>query len=266
MRPRRFYSVTQEGPAAVVTIQNPPRNFLTNDMVRELSSILTEAALEEGVRAVILTGGIDGYFVAHADLAGIVDLDPARLRTRWGRHLWHETFNQIQFGPLPVIAAINGQAWGGGCELALACDYRFMARGSHTIGLFEVDLGIIPGAGGTQRMVRLLGRGKATELILEGKRVDADEAERIGLIHQAVDPEQLLAVALDKAKLLAEKSPVAIRELKRLLNEGANLPFEQGLRLESDAFNNCLEANDFPRRTMREWIERYQREFGGSGG
>lgn len=263
MRERRFYQIEQPGPAAIVRINNPPRNFMTTEMLRELASVLSEAALDDSVRAVILTGAVDGYFVAHADLSALIDLDPARLRTRWGRHVWHETLNQIQFGAIPVIAAINGQAWGGGCELALACDYRFMARGAGTIGLFEVDLGIIPGAGGTQRMVRLLGRGKATEMILEGKRIDADEAERIGLIHQAVDPDRLLDVALERAKVLAEKSPVAIRELKRLINEGANVPFEQGLRMESEAFNVCLETNDYARRTMRDWVERYRRELGG---
>lgn len=260
MRARRYYQVEQRGPAAVVTIQNPPRNFLTTEMLRELSSIVSEATVDETTRALIITGGVEGYFVAHADLSHLVDLNPARLRTRWGRHLWQETFNQIQFGALPVIAAINGQAWGGGCELALACDYRFMARGPWSIGLFEVDIGIVPGAGGTQRMVRLLGRGKATEMLLEGRRVEADEAERLGLIHQAVDADQLLDVALERAGVLAEKSPVAIREIKRLINEGANVPFEQGLRLEQDAFNACLEANDLPRRLMGEWVDRYSAE------
>lgn len=260
MRARRFFDVEQRGPAAVVTIKNPPRNFLTTEMLRELSSIHSEALRDSAVRALIITGGVDGYFVAHADLAHLVDLEPKRLQARWGRHLWQEAFNQLQFGPLPVIAAINGQAWGGGCELALACDYRFMARGSWTIGLFEVDIGVIPAAGGTQRIVRLLGRGRATELLLEGKRVPADEAEAIGLIHQAVDPPDLLSVALERAQSLAEKSPVAIAQLKRLINEGANLPFEQGLRLEQDAFVACLAANDVPRRLMQEWIDRYGAE------
>lgn len=123
-----------------------------------------------------------------------------------------------------MIAAINGQTLGGGCEFALACDFRFMARGPKKIGLIEVQLGIIPGAGGTQRMARLLGRGRALELILEGKMLSADEPERIGLVHRAVDPDRLLPESLAYAERLARWSPVSVRNIKRTIHEGLELP------------------------------------------
>jgi enoyl-CoA hydratase len=151
----------------------------------------------------------------------------------------------------PVIAAVNGTAMGGGWELALACDFRYVARGG-VIGLPEVRVGILPGAGGTQRMTRLLGTAKALELMLLGEVVSADEAERIGLVHKAVEPDQLLPQALALAKELASRPALSIALIKRCVLKGSDLPLVDALKLEQQAFMETMRSDDAS-RLMREY-------------
>ena len=165
----------------------------------------------------------------------------------------HKLLLAIQDLSKPVIAAINGTAMGGGCELALACDFRYIAKGG-MFGLPEVRVGILPGAGGTQRMARLLGTAKALELMLLGQVVDADEAERIGLVHKSIEPDQLLTAVLSLAGELAERPPLSLALIKRCVLKGTELPLVDGLRLEQDAFLETMRSDDAS-RLMRSYQE-----------
>jgi enoyl-CoA hydratase/carnithine racemase len=168
-------------------------------------------------------------------------------------HPIHQAFNRLQSLPKPVLAAINGLAIGGGCELALACDFRFMARTS-VIGLAEVSVGILPGAGGTQRMARLLGTAKALEMILLSKLLTADEAEAIGLIHKAFDPQDLMPGVMGFARALAKRPPVSVAQVKKCIHEGVQLPLLDGLKLEQDCFWETMRSPD-ALRLMTDYVE-----------
>ena len=254
----RFIETGREGPALVATLWNPPRNYLNGAMVAELDALADAVETDERVRALILTGGVDGIFITHYDVAELMRLsDAARGRPAIGEgpelHAMHRMLLKLQRLSKPVIAAINGVAMGGGCELALACDFRYMARGGR-IGLPEVRVGILPGAGGTQRLARLLGAAKALELMLLGETVDAETAERIGLVHRAVEPGRLLNEALALARELAARPPLSVALIKRCVLEGLELPLEKALRLEQDAFWQAMRSNDAA-RLMRAYVE-----------
>lgn len=200
----------------------------------ELEQLVTAVSEDETISVLVLTGGIPGYFIAHADtedLAALgrgeaVDGDPAS----WGR-----TLALIESMPQPVVAAVNGQAWGGGCELSLACTMRVAAESAH-FAQPEVALGIIPGAGGTQRLPRLIGLGKAAELVLSGAIIDAHEAHRIGLVQQVFAEDGFadhVAAWVDK---IAGHPRGGILAAKRALVDGLALPLEDGLTLETNLF------------------------------
>lgn len=253
----RFVRLRREGPAAVAELVNPPRNFLNGAMVAELDALADAVEADERVRSLILTGGVEGIFITHYDVGELARLaDAARDRPEMGAgpelHGMHRMLLKLQRLSKPVIAAINGVAMGGGCELALACDIRLMAR-SGVIGLPEARVGIIPGAGGTQRMARLLGAGRALELMLSGSVVDAGTAERIGLVHRAVEPVRLLDEALALAAELAERPALSLALIKRCVWEGADLPLEEALRLEQDAFWRAMRSGDAA-RLMRAYL------------
>ncbi len=252
----------REGATLVVTMTNPPRNFLNAAMVAELTALAEEVDRDESVRVLALTGGIDGIFITHYDvgeLSGISDV--ARGRESFGAgepdgrprlHGMHRLLLKLQALPQPVIACINGVAMGGGCELALACDFRYMAEG-YSIGLPEVRVGILPGAGGTQRMARLLGTAKALELMLLGDVVDAREAERIGLVHRAVAPGRLRGEALALAAELAQRPPLSLALIKQCVLQGSELPLPEALRFEQDAFWRTMRSDDAA-RLMRQYL------------
>lgn len=254
----RFIRTKQEGPALMATLSNPPRNYLNGAMVAELDALVDAVEADEGVRALILTGGVEGIFITHYDVGELVRLSDAvrgRPAVEEGQelHAMHRMLLKLQRLSKPVIAAINGVAMGGGCELALACDFRYMARGGR-IGLQEVRVGILPGAGGTQRLARLLGAAKALELMLLGDTVDAEIAERIGLVHRAVDPDALLREALGLAMELTARPPLSVALIKRCVIEGLELPLEEALRLEQEAFWRTMRSDDAARR-MRAYVE-----------
>jgi enoyl-CoA hydratase len=206
--------VTNDGGVALVTIDRQDAlNALNVETLTELRDRLRELAQDETARVVVITGAGEKAFVAGADIKYMsgLDAEPAR---GWGA-LGHETASLLEEMPKPTIAAINGFALGGGCELALGCDIRF-ASSKARLGQPEIDLGIIPGWGGTQRLARVCGLGVAKELILTGRMVDAEEALRIGLVNAIADP--VLDHALAVAEKLAEKAPLALAAAKRLLN------------------------------------------------
>ena len=254
----KFIDIAQEGSALIGRMTNPPRNLLNASMVGELSALADEAEANESVRALVLTGAADGVFITHYDV-GELSMASDRAREQepadetQDLHPMHQMLLKLQGLSKPVIAAINGTAMGGGCELALACDFRLMAKGG-MIGLPEVRVGILPGAGGTQRMARLLGTAKALELMLLGQLLDAESAERIGLVHRAVEPDRLLPETLDLAHELAQRPPLSIALIKRCVLEGSELPLVDGLRLEQDAFGQTMRSDDAS-RLMRQYLK-----------
>jgi len=257
----------REGPALVVTLTNPPRNLLNATMVADLTRLATEVERDGEVRALILTGGVEGIFITHYDVGELSTLSDRMRETATAApgsgaqtgsraaelHGMHKLLLKLQSLPQPVIAAINGTAMGGGCELALACDFRYMAKGGR-IGLPEVRVGILPGAGGTQRMTRLLGVARAMELMLLGEVVDAEAAERIGLVHRAVEPQRLLPEALALAEELARRPPLSVALIKQCILKGSEMPLEDALHFEQDAFWQTMRSEDAG-RLMREYIK-----------
>lgn len=253
----RYLQIRREGPVLTAAINNPPQNLLNAPIVGELWRLAEEVAADTDVRVLVLSGAVDGIFVTHYDVGELtVTSDAAREREGFGGgqlHGMHRLLLKLGDLRVPVIAAINGTAMGGGCELALACDFRLMARGGQ-IGLPEVRVGILPGAGGTQRMTRLIGQAKALELMLLGNTLDADGAERVGLVHKACDPDDLMTQVMALAGELASRPPLSIELIKRCVRWGAEMPLEEALAFEQDAFWKTMRSDDAA-RLMRAYLK-----------
>jgi enoyl-CoA hydratase/carnithine racemase len=228
------WTLSQHGAIALLTLTRPPRNFMSLAAMGELGERLLELGERADVAVVVLTGGLDGYFVAHADPEDLKRLGH-RDTVEGDPRSWYRTLGTIERMPQPVVAAINGQCWGGGFELALACTLRIAAR-SATLALPEVAGGLIPGAGGTQRLPRLIGPGRAADLILSGREVPAEEAATMGVIEAVLDDVDFLAAALDWTRDIASRPRAALVAAKRAMVEGLRLPLRDGLRLESQLF------------------------------
>jgi enoyl-CoA hydratase len=253
----RYLETRRDGPILIASMRNPPRNLLNAAMVEELHALVDTLPGDEATRVLILTGGADGIFITHYDvgeLAAISDVVRLRAETAPGGaeapagappelHPLNRLSLKLAALPQPVIAAVNGTAMGGGCELALACDFRIIARGG-SFGLPEVRVGILPGAGGTQRMARLIGTAKALELMLLGNTVDADDAVRLGLAHRAVDPVDLMRDALSLAAELASRPRLSIALIKQCVLRGIEMPLVDALRFESQAFMQTMHSDD----------------------
>ena len=232
--------VEREDSVAVVTVdRRDALNALDLPTLTELRDELRTLADDGDVRAVILTGAGDRAFIAGADIKYMSGLDVDEARA-WGA-LGHEAARLLETMPKPTIAAVNGFALGGGCELALACDIRY-ASSNAKLGQPEVNLGIIPGWGGTQRLARVCGLGVAKELIFTGRTVDSEEALRIGLVNALHDP--VLDRARETAALLATKSPLALRVMKQLANRALGGKHEENLAAESDSFGELFGSED----------------------
>jgi enoyl-CoA hydratase/carnithine racemase len=196
----------------------------------ELSEILNRFAARNDVSVIVLASALEKYFVSHADLDDLDRIISGK-PVVGERAAWRTTPSLIEDNPQPVIAAVNGQAWGGGTELALACSMR-VATPDATFGLPEIAVGMVPGAGGTQRLPRLIGSGRALELILSGRKVDAEEALRIGLVNAVLPQKNFVQGVVDWAKQFAVHDFEALVANKQAVTEGARLPFEEGLDLE----------------------------------
>ena len=258
MSPYKYLQTRREGATLIVTMVNPPKNFLNAPMVAELHAIADALADDAETRVLVLTGGADGIFITHYDvgeLTAISDVVRDRDVTDAGSelHTMHKLALKLQSLPQPVIAAINGTAMGGGCELALACDFRYIARGG-VFGLPEVRVGILPGAGGTQRMTRLIGTAKAMELMLLGDAVDADTAERLGLANRAVDADELMPAVLALAAELAARPRLSVALIKQCVLQGSEMPLLDALKFEQDAFNKTMRSDDAS-RLMRAYLK-----------
>lgn len=219
-----------EDEIAVITINNPPMNPLITAVRDQLSGIMKELAgkLDE-VKAVILTGS-GKAFVAGADIKSFPELDQEKAKARL--QTTRPLYQQMEDFTRPVICAINGYCLGGGLELAMSCDIR-IASSKAQFGQPEINLGIIPGGGGTQRLPRLVGAGIAKELIYTGKFISADRAAAIGLVNAVVEPEKLMDEAKEMAALIASKPVLAVRAAKEVINHGLNMTLSEGLDLES---------------------------------
>ncbi len=220
------------GGVATITLNRPDvLNAMNNAMRTELLELFAGLRSDEAVRAVVVTGAGERAFCAGADIREFLEPPvPTRFREERRRLDFRREMDRC---PQPIIAAIRGFALGGGLELALACDIRVAAEDAQ-LGLTEINLAIIPGGGGTQRLPRLVGRGKALEMILTGMRVPAAEALRLGLVERVVPVAELLPAAQALAKSIAEKAPIALRYAKEAVVSGIELPLADGLRLEND--------------------------------
>ena len=221
----------QDG-VALVTLDRPDvLNAMNSQMRTELFEIFTRLRMDESVKVVVVTGGGDRAFSAGADIREFLEPPtPTHFRESRKRLDFRSEMDRC---PQPIIAAIRGFALGGGLEFALACDIRVAAEDAQ-LGLTEINLAIIPGGGGTQRLPRLVGRGKALEMILTGMRVPAAEALRIGLVERVVPVAQLMAAAQGLARDIAAKAPIALRYAKEAVVSGLGLPLQDGIRLEND--------------------------------
>jgi enoyl-CoA hydratase len=238
---------------ATITINRPEvLNTLTRQVLIELAEALV-AARRDRVRAVVLTGAGDQAFSTGADVGELATMTKAQARAF--AELGHATLRQLETLPVPVIAAVNGFALGGGCEVTLACDLRLASQRA-IFALPEVGLGVSVGFGASQRLPRLVGVGRAKELAYTGRRINATRAEQIGLVNAVWPAEDLLARADALARQIARGAPGAVRATKRAIEAGQDLDLEAGLAVEMELFADCFETAD-QRGAMAAYVERH---------
>ncbi len=257
----KFLNLSTEDGILIVRINKPPANPLDMELIGELSRIFDIFSNSEDGKVMIITGGIDNIFIAGADIKMLGDMSENIAEKVTDK--FQACFNKLMEMPKIIIAAINGHALGGGCELALACDFRFMAdREKVYIGLPEVTLGILPGAGGTQRLPRLIGISKALELIIFGKRLTPREALQIGIVDKVFPPEDLIKKSIDFARDLTRGATKSIGLIKRAINQGLQRDIYTGLKIEKEAFIEVFKTDD-AKEGLRAFIEKRKPEFKG---
>ncbi|HET9441047.1 MAG TPA: enoyl-CoA hydratase-related protein [Longimicrobiales bacterium] len=256
----KYVLVERRDAIAVITVNRPDKlNALNAETVAELRTALEQTAADQNVRAVILTGAGEKSFVAGADIAELAKMTPLTGIdvSRQGQ----DAFRLLETMRKPVIAAVNGFALGGGLELALACHFR-VASENAKFGLPEVKLGIIPGYGGTVRLPRVVGRGRALELMLTGDMIDAQEAYRIGLVNHVYPQAELMGAAEQWAKKMAGNGPVAVALAIEAVDNGYHTSTEDALRLESNLFGLLASTSDM-REGMGAFLEKRKADFKG---
>lgn len=286
-RVARRVETEQDGRVLIVRIDNPPRNFMDLPMVRELTDVARSVAADRSVGSVVITGRPDDLFVTHYDvsemlagaeqsplamavpvagasyrmLSGLSRLPGARAGLRrlpvagvLDLQELHALFRALERLDKVVLAAINGNAISIGCELALACDVRYMAEEAPSIGLPEITLGIIPGGGGTQRIARTVGQARALELILEARLLTPEEALALGLVDQVVPRARLLEETVATARRLATRAPISVAAAKRALYEGASMPLAEGLAVERNWFLAAVSRAP-ARKALRRYVD-----------
>ena len=242
-----------------ITLNRPTKkNALSKRLLEELRAAISEADDDGEVRALIITGAGDS-FSAGADVSD-VDLS-SPVATKGFLEGFQDILNELEELGKPTIAAINGLALGGGCELALVCDIRIASRRA-TIGLSEIKLGLVPGGGGTQRLPRIVGMGKALEMLYSGEPLDAEEAYRMGLINRVVDPDKLMDEARMLASSFANKAPLALRTAKEAAKRGANMDLKSALQFEIQCVS-LLSSTEDHREGIRAFLEKRKPQFKG---
>jgi enoyl-CoA hydratase/carnithine racemase len=285
-------TTSRDGRVLTVRVDNPPHNFMNRHMVAELDELTRGLEDDRSIGAVVITGGSEDRFITHYDVAEILagteavgmqvssaaasaTLQAVRGMSRLPGgesavkrtpaagllelHGIHDLFNRIGRLDKVFIAAINGPALGGGCELSLACDLRYIASAGGPIGLPELTLGFNPGAGGTQRLTHLIGPGAALEMILEARALTPDEALEVGIVNRVVPPGDLLTEATATAERMARRAPISVAAAKRAVREGATLPLAAGLAIERKWFLACG-SKPASHRAMRAYVDQVERE------
>lgn len=251
--------VDRDGPLAFVTVNRPDKlNAMNRRTKEELLAALNDLEADDVVRVVILRGAGEKAFVAGADIQEFAELDPV---AQWDARRALSFYERVAAFPKPLIAMIRGYCLGGGCELALACDVR-VASETAQIGQPEINIGIIPGGGGSQRLPRLVGEGKALQLILTGERVSGTEAKAIGLVEEVVPDEELEERTTDLARRMADKSPVAARLAKEAVRAAARMGLDAGLEYEAALFALLFSTED-KAEGVRAFLEKRRPEWTG---
>ncbi len=250
-------SYTEDGPVATVTLNNPPKNVLNLPLMEAFEGIVEDLGKKDTVKTIVIAGS-GPLFVAGADIKVIASIDSPEAGEQLARR-GQTLFNKIEQMPKVVIAAINGYCLGGGMELAMACHLR-IAGDRLRMGQPEINLGIIPGFGGTQRLPRIVGQAKALELILSGDMINAEEAKRIGLINKIVPEGEVLKQAVGLAKKIGAKSKCAIEAILKAIEEGMNEPLSIGLSREAELFGKICQTADM-REGITAFLEKRQPKF-----
>ncbi|TMF32988.1 MAG: enoyl-CoA hydratase/isomerase family protein [Chloroflexi bacterium] len=260
--------VRREGPVARVVMHRRGNNAIAEDLMLDLAAAFGELGADQSVRVIVLASDYEKYFSVGADLTSMMGIDrdapdAADQIALFMRRMNHH-FNAIERCPKPVIAAINGHALGGGSELTLCCDFRIMIEdGRSRIGQTEASLGIIPGAGGTQRLPRLIGKARATRYLIESSRLSAKEAEAVGWVDRAVPPDEFPAAVDELAGNLAKAATFAIAMIKDSVRRGYDLPLDEALEVESQNFARAALSTDAAIGIM-SFLSKQEPEFTGS--
>lgn len=257
----KYLRIERHGAILVVRFYNPPTNLLTAAMTGEIRDLVHRVDADAETRVVIFTGGVPGFFIQHYDTSEFAAPPGAKSANlpppQYAINATDKTYQELEALSKPTIAAINGRAEGGGVELALACDFRIITNPGE-IGLPEVTLGVLPGAGGTVRLPRLIGIARAKQIIMLGEDIDAETAVRYGIVMKSVPPDQLMSEAMQLADRLAALSPTALRLIKRVINASSNMPLDESLKMEDHAFE-VLVRTDEAQRLIHKYLEQNQR-------
>ena len=247
-----FITYEVEGQIGIITINRPKAlNALNSAVLDELDKTL-DAVDQEAIRCLILTGAGEKSFVAGADIGEMSTLTKAEGEA-FGKK-GNDVFRKLETFPIPVIAAVNGFALGGGCEISMSCDIRICSENA-VFGQPEVGLGITPGFGGTQRLARIVGTGNAKEMIYGARNIKAEEAYRIGLVNNVYPAEELMPAAKKLASTIARNAPIAVRNCKRAINEGIQVDMDQAIVIEEKLFGSCFETCD-QKEGMNAFLEK----------
>ncbi len=260
---QRMVHYAKEGPLGVVRLVCPPANCYSFEMMRELDEAILEARFDDAVHVLVLRGDGDKFFSAGADIRLLASMTPSH-KYNFCLHA-NETLNRLEQTPKLSIAALNGHCVGGGLEVALACDLRVAARGAGKIGLPEVNLGVLPGTGGTQRLARVLGKARALEWTVTGRVVPFEEACEAGLVHEVWDRDGFWDKVLDYARGFAppHKAAHAVGLIKRSIQSGAEMGFHEGLALERELQQRLFTSED-AREGIAAYVEKRAARFQGS--
>jgi len=251
-----------DGGVAVLTLNDPPANTYSYEMMQELDACILKARMDESVQVIVITGAGEKFFCAGADIQMLSNVTPV-FKYYFCLHA-NETLSRLEQTPKLVIAAINGHCVGGGLEVAMAADLRVARKGAGKMGLPEVSLGVLPGTGGTQRLVRLVGKSKAIELMAMGQLFDFERGLELGLINQVIETENFLAAVIEYARQFTtpNKAAMAVGRIKRAVQTGDEIPLEYGLTLERELQQQLFQSDD-AREGLAAYVEKRKPSFRG---
>ena len=247
---------------AVLTLTDPPANTYSYEMMQELDACILKARMDESVQVIVITGAGEKFFCAGADIQMLSNVTPV-FKYYFCLHA-NETLSRLEQTPKLVIAAINGHCVGGGLEVAMAADIRVARKGAGKMGLPEVSLGVLPGTGGTQRLVRLVGKSQAIELMAMGQLFDFERGLELGLINQVIETENFLAAVIEYARQFTtpNKAAMAVGRIKRAVQTGDEIPLEYGLTLERELQQQLFQSDD-AREGLAAYVEKRKPSFRG---